>query len=45
MVGTPLYMSIQILKGMPYSSKCDIWALGCIFYEMLFAKTPWFGNS
>ena len=34
MVGTPMYMSIQILKGMPYSSKCDIWALGVIFYEV-----------
>ena len=45
MVGTPLYMSIQILKGMPYSSKCDIWALGCIFYELLYGRTPWVGNS
>lgn len=32
MVGTPLYMSYQILKGIPYSSKCDIWSLGFIFY-------------
>lgn len=35
MVGTPLYMSVQILKGQPYTSKCDIWALGLIFYEVL----------
>ena len=34
MVGTPLYMSYQILKGLPYSSKCDIWGLGSIFYEV-----------
>jgi serine/threonine protein kinase len=32
MVGTPMYMSIQVLKGLPYSSKCDIWSLGLIFY-------------
>ena len=31
-VGTPLYMSLQILKSEPYSSKCDIWALGFIYY-------------
>jgi calcium-dependent protein kinase len=31
-VGTPLYMAIEILKGESYSSKCDIWALGFIFY-------------
>ena len=35
MVGTPLYMPLQILKAGAYSSKCDIWSLGCIFYEML----------
>lgn len=32
MVGTPLYMAIQILKNTPYSSKCDIWSLGLVFY-------------
>lgn len=31
-VGTPLYMSLQILKSQPYSSKCDIWAIGFIYY-------------
>ena len=40
-VGTPLYMAVQILKSIDYSSKCDIWALGVIFYEMLHGKTPW----
>ena len=44
-VGTPLYMSLQILKGLRYTSKCDIWALGFIFYEMLHGKTPWTGNN
>ena len=33
-VGTPLYMSLEILKSASYTSKCDIWALGCIFYEV-----------
>ena len=45
MVGTPLYMSVQILKGQPYTSKCDIWALGLIFYELMCGRTPWDGNS
>lgn len=38
-------MSVQILKGQPYTSKCDIWALGLIFYELMVGKTPWEANS
>ena len=40
-VGTPLYMPLQILKSEPYTSKCDVWATGFIFYEMLHGRTPW----
>lgn len=45
LVGTPLYMSPQILKHEVYSTKCDIWSLGLIYYEMLFGKTPWPARS
>lgn len=44
-VGTPLYMSLEILKGEEYTSKCDIWALGFIFYEILHGDTPWTANT
>ena len=44
-VGTPLYMSLEILKGEKYTSKCDIWALGFIFYEILHGDTPWTANT
>lgn len=27
--------------GQPYSMKNDIWAVGIMYYEMLFGKTPW----
>jgi serine/threonine protein kinase len=33
--GTPLYMPLEVLKGEYYSSKCDIWAIGVIFYQMI----------
>jgi Ca2+-binding EF-hand superfamily protein len=44
-VGTPLYMSPQILKREQYTTKCDIWSVGLIYYEMLFGKTPWPAKS
>jgi uncharacterized Zn finger protein len=44
-VGTPLYMPLQILKSEAYTSKCDIWATGFIFYEMLHGKTPWTAHT
>lgn len=40
-LGSPLYMSPQLLKQIPYSYKCDIWALGVIFYEMVVGTPPW----
>ena len=40
-LGTPIYMSPQLLKGQKYSHKVDIWALGLIFYQLLYNKLPW----
>ena len=44
-VGSPLYMSPQILEGLPFSAKCDVWSLGVIFFEMLYGRTPWTGEN
>lgn len=44
-LGSPLYMAPQILEGTKFSSKCDVWSVGIVFFEMLYGKTPWTGEN
>ena len=44
-MGTPLYMSPQLLEKKYYTSKCDIWSLGIMLYELLFKLAPFPANN
>ena len=45
MVGTPYYLSPEIIESKPYDSKSDIWSLGVLLYEMMTFKMPFNANS
>uniref|UniRef100_A0A7S1N974 non-specific serine/threonine protein kinase n=1 Tax=Eutreptiella gymnastica TaxID=73025 RepID=A0A7S1N974_9EUGL len=43
--GTPFYFSPELCRNEPYNNKTDIWALGCIFYEICTLRPPFEGKS
>lgn len=38
--GTPCFAAPEFLEFQPYSSKCDVWSLGCIVYVMAYGRHP-----
>ena len=45
LVGTPNYLSPELCDSKPYTYKADMWALGCILYELLTLKVPFQSNN
>ncbi|XP_069104709.1 LOW QUALITY PROTEIN: uncharacterized protein [Argopecten irradians] len=39
-IGTPFYLSPEICQRKPYNHKSDMWAAGCVLYEMCCLRVP-----
>ncbi len=44
-VGTAAYMSPEQAKGKDADRKSDVWAFGCVFYEMLAGQPVFQGET
>ena len=44
-IGTPYYLSPEICMEKPYNDKSDIWAIGCILYELCTFNYPFNAKS
>merc|ERR1712070_228436 len=41
--GTPETMAPEMVLGNPYGLKIDVWAIGCVLYELVALKRPFDG--
>ena len=44
-IGTPYYISPELCKDQPYNDKSDVWALGCVLYELCTLNHPFEGGT
>ncbi|KAJ0066637.1 hypothetical protein NL108_016474, partial [Boleophthalmus pectinirostris] len=44
-VGTILYSCPEVVKSEPYGEKADVWALGCVLYQMVTLQPPFYSSN
>ena len=44
-IGTPLYLSPEVIKHETYDHRADIWSLGIVMYHLTTLELPFYDNS
>jgi NIMA (never in mitosis gene a)-related kinase len=44
-VGTLVYSCPEIIENLPYNEGADVWALGCIAYELVTLKSTFISKN
>lgn len=44
-VGSPYYLSPEIIENRPYSYKTDIWSMGTLLFELCSLEPPFKANN
>jgi NIMA (never in mitosis gene a)-related kinase len=45
LIGTPAYLSPEMVRRKKYCQKSDVWALGCLLYTMCTKLAPFGGGT